>query len=117
LLRPARPNAAVIRKLASYGGWMTGTTLLAPAVTTVDRFLIGALLGPAAVSAYVIPYNLVSRVILLPASLGSATLPRFASADREEEQRLQSVTLTSLLALLTPISVIAIAALAPFLRF
>jgi O-antigen/teichoic acid export membrane protein len=117
LLRPARPNAAVIRKLASYGGWMTGTTLLAPAVTTVDRFLIGALLGPAAVSAYVIPYNLVSRVILLPASLGSATLPRFASADREEVQRLQSVTLKSLLALLTPISVIAIAALAPFLRF
>jgi O-antigen/teichoic acid export membrane protein len=117
LLKPARPSAPLIRSLATYGGWMTGTTLLSPVVTMVDRFLIGALLGPAAVSAYVIPYNLVSRVILLPSSLGSATLPRFAGADRAEEQRLQSVTIKSLIALLTPISVVAIAALAPFLRF
>ena len=117
LVKPVRPSTGVIRELATYGGWMTGTTLLAPVVNVVDRFIIGALLGPAAVSAYVIPYNLVSRVVLLPASLHSAVLPRFAAADREEERRLQTITLKALIAVLTPVSVIAIAALAPFLRF
>lgn len=117
LRRPDRPKSALIRKLAAYGGWMSGTTLIAPAVMTFDRFLIGALLGPAAVSVYVIPYTLMSRIVLLPASLSSATLPRFASAEPAEVQGLQSASVTTLVAILTPLSVIAVAALAPFLRW
>jgi O-antigen/teichoic acid export membrane protein len=115
LLAPGRPTGQLLRSLGSYGGWMTGTALLSPVVTLVDRFLIGALVGPAAVSAYVIPYNLVSRILMLPASLSSAILPRFAASEREEEQRLQTVAITTLVALLTPLAVVATARLAPFL--
>jgi O-antigen/teichoic acid export membrane protein len=115
LLAPGRPTGQLLRSLGSYGGWMTGTALLSPVVTLVDRFLIGALVGPAAVSAYVIPYNLVSRILMLPASLSSAILPRFAASEREEEQRLQTVAITTLVALLTPLAVVATASLAPFL--
>ena len=116
LFRPRPPRMALVRQLASYGGWMSATALLAPAVTVFDRFLIGALKGPAAVSAYVIPYNLVSRVAMLPTSLSNATLPRFARADEAESGRLQDLSILSLLAVLTPISVFGIGTVGPFLR-
>lgn len=105
------------KTLLGYGGWMSATALVAPLVMLVDRFLIGALRGPVAVAAYVLPYSLVQQLIFLPASLSSAILPRIAALPSEDEVRvLQSKSLNWLNGLLTPLTVVAIALAAPFFR-
>jgi O-antigen/teichoic acid export membrane protein len=112
---PARPKRTTLQQLSAYGRWATATSILVPAVMWVDRFFIGSIKGPAAVTAYVLPYNLVQRLAVFASSLSSAALPRLAASDREEEARLQDRALEALTALLTPLAIAGTALLGPFL--
>jgi O-antigen/teichoic acid export membrane protein len=113
--RPSVSRSA-IGKLFSYGSWMTLLSLLTPIVMLSDRLAIGSRLGSAAVPIYVVPYNLVSRVVALPASLSSASLPKLAAAKADEEQALLTLGLQLLLASLAPICVIGNLLIGPFLH-
>lgn len=113
--RPARPKRSHVKDLFGFGAWMSGTALIAPMVLMLDRFVIGALRGPRAVAAYVLPYNLVQQLVLLPASLTTAVMPRLAALPDAEVQQLQSSSLTWLNSVLTPLSILAIAVVGPFL--
>ena len=113
----AAPTRGDVKALLGYGAWTSGTALIAPLVLLLDRFIIGALRGPAAVAAYVLPYNLVQRLIYVPASLSSALFPRLGPLREEDVRQLQSQSLAWLNGLLTPMSVAAIALAAPFFHF
>jgi O-antigen/teichoic acid export membrane protein len=114
-----RPSASrrVIRKLFGYGGWMTLISLLVPITMLSDRFVIGSRLGSAAVSVYVVPYNLVSRIIALPSSLSSASLPKLAGASGERERLILTEGLRMLLAALMPLCVGGNLIMGAFLHF
>jgi O-antigen/teichoic acid export membrane protein len=114
--RPHRPVPRLMRQLVSFGGWVTITSLLVPIVVTMDRFVIGALIGPAAVSIYSIPFNLISRINILPVSLAGALFPRFAAAEGSDAADLQAEGVSALVSILTPASILMIAALGPFLH-
>jgi len=106
-----------VSALMGYGAWMSATALIAPFLILFDRFVIGALRGPTAVAVYVLAFNLLQGLLLLPASLSSAMLPRLAPLTREDDVRqLQSSWLTWLNGLLTPGVVMAIALSGPFFR-
>lgn len=115
LQTPTRPNRQTVEQLTGYGRWATATSVLVPAVMWVDRFFIGSMRGPAAVTSYVLPYNLVQRLVIFASSLSSAALPRLAGSDLDEQARLQDRTLEALVALLTPLGIVGAALLAPFL--
>jgi O-antigen/teichoic acid export membrane protein len=111
------PKRETVNSLLDFGLWMSLTRILAPLVTLVDRFLIGALRGPVAVSAYVLPYGLALRLVMLPGSLYNATLPRFAAFNNpDDERKLQSESIELLNGILTPAGVFGIALMGPFLR-
>lgn len=114
LRAPTRPKMPDIKALLGYGAWMSGTALIGPIVLLIDRFVIGALRGPAAVAVYVLPYNLVQQMVLLPASLTSAVQPRLALLPQEEVQQLQSSSIMWLNGLITPASIVAIVLAGPF---
>jgi O-antigen/teichoic acid export membrane protein len=116
LRRLRRPEPQLMRRLAAFGGWVTITSLIVPIVATLDRFLIGGMLGAAAVSIYAIPYNLVSRIGIVPTSLASALFPRFAGAAGAEADDLLAEGAAALVSLLTPLAILIIAALGPFLH-
>lgn len=116
LRRPLGMTAGLARRLISYGGWMTLVAFLAPVVMLIDRFVIGSLIGPAAVSVYVIAYNLVSRIVMIPASLHAAVLPRLAAVDYREQERLKDISLGTLVASMTPVCVAGCILLPPFLH-
>lgn len=114
LKRPKRTRPSDVQLVLGYGAWMSATAFIMPLVMLLDRFVIGTLRGPAAVAAYVLPHNLVQQLVLLPASLTSAVLPRLAPLSDNEVLQLQSSSLLWLNGMLTPISVVAIALAAPF---
>lgn len=69
-----------IMSLMSFGGWMTVTNLIGPLMTYMDRFVIGSALTLSAVAYYVTPYEVVTRLLAIPAALVAVLFPAFAAA-------------------------------------
>ena len=61
------------------GGWMAASTVVAALIIYLDRFAIGALLTMSALAFYVTPFEVVSRLSIIPGAVGGALLPAFAS--------------------------------------
>lgn len=68
-----------LRALMRFGGWLTVSTVVGPIFLYADRFLIGSVLGVSAVSYYAIPYDIVTRLWIVPASLAMSLFPAFSS--------------------------------------
>lgn len=100
-----------------YGGWVTVTGIIGPVLTTLDRFLIGSIVGPPAVTYYSVPFSLVSQATILPNSLSSALFPRFSAVPKEECHRLMSEGLLTLSVILTPLLVAGILIMENFLTW
>lgn len=67
------------RDLLVASGWLTVAAVANPLVAVVDRLLIGAVASAGAVTQYVTPLELVTKLALLPASLASALLPQWVA--------------------------------------
>ena len=114
---PSRFGSEDVKGLLGYGAWMSATALVAPILLLADRFVVGSIGGPTAVAVYVLAFYVLQGMLLVPASLTSAMLPRLASLTREEDvHKLQSSWLTWLNGILTPLVIVAIAFSAPFFR-
>jgi O-antigen/teichoic acid export membrane protein len=112
-----RPRFALnqVKPLLHYGGWITVTGLISPLLTVFDRFLIGAKVGMVAVTTYTVPYKLVMSFSILPGSLQTALFPRFAMVDSAEAKALAARAVLSLGAIMTPIVVMGLLLIKPFL--
>jgi O-antigen/teichoic acid export membrane protein len=77
-----------IRPLLSYGGWLTVTNIIGPLMTYLDRFFIGTMLGLTAVAYYVTPYEVLSRLQILPQALMGVLFPAMATAHSGDRKRL-----------------------------
>jgi O-antigen/teichoic acid export membrane protein len=69
-----------LREMLAFGSWITVSSVVSPFMVTMDRFVVGAMLSVAAVSVYVTPFELASRVLILPAAFSAVLFPRFAAA-------------------------------------
>lgn len=116
ILPPAPALPGEMHGLFRFGGWLTVSNIIAPVLTMWDRFLIGAVVGAAAVTIYVVPFNLVSQISLLPFSLTSAMYPLLASGSSDDRHRIARKALASLSLVITPAVLLALVAVEPFLR-
>jgi O-antigen/teichoic acid export membrane protein len=57
---------------------MTAGSMLAPLMMTADRFLIAGMLSVAAVGYYTAPYEVVTKLGLIPGAVSAAVFPAFA---------------------------------------
>ncbi|HWL30191.1 MAG TPA: flippase [Burkholderiaceae bacterium] len=67
-----------VKRLLSFGMWMTVSNIISPLMVTADRFLIAAVLGAGAVAYYTVPFEILVRVLVIPGALTSALFPRIA---------------------------------------
>jgi O-antigen/teichoic acid export membrane protein len=72
----SRWSTPIARTLASFGGWTQVTYVVSPLMATLDRFVVGAVLGIAVVTYYAAPQELVTKMWLFT----FAVLPVFFSA-------------------------------------
>ncbi|NOY71291.1 MAG: oligosaccharide flippase family protein, partial [Gammaproteobacteria bacterium] len=95
----------MFKPLISFGGWMTVSNIISPLMVYLDRFLIGAVLTMAAVSYYATPYEVVTRLLIIPGALMSVMFPAFAtvlSHDKEYAAQLYGKTVKYIFLLLFP---------------
>ena len=64
-----------LRPLFVFGGWISVSNIVSPLLVYLDRFLLGALVGVAAVGYYTAPFDGVMRLLIIPASLMGAVYP------------------------------------------
>lgn len=80
-------DKGLIRPLLSFGGWMTAANIVGPLMVNSDRFLIGSLLSVSMVAYYTTPYDMVTKLWILPGALIGVLLPAFSTTfanDREQ---------------------------------
>ena len=78
---------ASIRPLLSFGGWMTVTNVVSPLLVTLDRFLVGALVSMTAVAYYASPYEVVTKLLLVPGALMGVMFPAFSTGYVQDPKR------------------------------
>lgn len=114
-LAPTRPGQGEVGLLLKFGGWTTITSIVGPLLVFWDRFAIGAVISSAAVALYVVPFNLVSQLQLLPSALSTALFPRLAAASPAEARQLSLESIEILAFILTPITLVILMVTGPFL--
>ena len=75
-----RFDSACLAALLGFGAWITVSNLITPLMVYLDRFLIGALISMAALTAYSVPMEIVSKSFILPAAISGVMFPAFARA-------------------------------------
>ena len=69
-----------LRHLLGFGGWITVSNIVSPMMVYFDRFFVGALIGLSAVAYYATPYEIISRISLIPIAIADVMFPAFAMA-------------------------------------
>ncbi len=68
----------LLKPLFSFGGWMTVANLIGPMMVYLDRFVIGSIISMTAVAYYVTPYEMVTKLWILPGALVGVLFSAFA---------------------------------------
>jgi O-antigen/teichoic acid export membrane protein len=78
-LRRVAFHAESLTPLIRFGSWTTVSNVVSPLLVYLDRFLIGGMLSVAAVAFYVTPYEVVTKLLIVPAALMGVFFPAFAT--------------------------------------
>ena len=78
LLATAKLKKHHLNALLNYGLWITVTGIVGPLMVYGDRFFVSAAIGTELLPQYVIPQEGLQRLLLIPAAICGALLPRIA---------------------------------------
>jgi O-antigen/teichoic acid export membrane protein len=78
LLAHSSLRKSVAKKLVGFGGWMTVSNIVGPLMTYIDGFVISAMISASAVAIYTVPYELATKVSIIPLALIAALFPLLA---------------------------------------
>lgn len=115
--QPRTISRSAAKGLLQFGGWVTVTSVVGPMMVILDRFVIGATLGAKAVTYYTVPFQLAERTAVLSGALSAAIFPRLAAASPTQSRQLSSTAIHSLTVVMTPLVVLAVLMIEPFLQW
>jgi O-antigen/teichoic acid export membrane protein len=98
-MRRPRVEFRTLGRLLSFGGWVAVSGVVGPVLVYLDRFVIAVLLSLTAVGHYAAPYEIVTRLSIIPVSLVAALFPVF-SANHEAPRDIEALATRSLKILL-----------------
>jgi O-antigen/teichoic acid export membrane protein len=96
------------REMLGYGAWLTVSNVVGPLMVYVDRFFIAAMLAISSVAYYSAPYEVVTRLWLVPAALTSVLFPALAAASPERLAALYRTGVKAVWIAVFPIALVAI---------
>ncbi len=93
-LAKPRFSRGEIGPLLRFGGWMTITNVVGPIMDNMDRFILGALRSVSLVPFYATPYDVVTRIWLIPNALTGVLFPAFSTALAGDPRRAANLFVT-----------------------
>lgn len=103
---PHTGGTVSMRFMFRVGGWMTVSNIAGPLMDTADRFIVGSLLSVAAVSYYTAPFDVVTKLLIIPTALAAVVFPAFATSFTKAPEvaaRLVTRSISLTFGLLSPI--------------
>jgi O-antigen/teichoic acid export membrane protein len=102
-------DRSAVMPLLRFGTWISVSNIVGPLMVSVDRFVIGGMISVSAVAYYTAPYEVVTKLWMIPAAFTGVLFPAFAAAwtqdaDRAAHLLRQGVKYTFLL--LFPVSLV-----------
>lgn len=68
-------STSIAKSLFSFGGWITVSSVVSPILLQADRFMIASVLSAAAVTIYVLPYEVVIQSLILVGAISTVIFP------------------------------------------
>jgi len=110
------PQGAAAREMLGYGAWLTVSNVVGPLMVYIDRFIIAGLLAVSWVAYYSAPYEVVTRLWLIPAALTGVLFPAMAAASPERLAALYRTGTKAVLITVFPLALLATLFAADWLR-
>jgi len=88
LKRPTGIAPSHLKSLLHFGGWLTVTNITGPLMVYFDRFFVGAFVSLTSVAYYVTPFDVLSRMQILPQAIMGVLFPAFSSTIANNRARL-----------------------------
>jgi O-antigen/teichoic acid export membrane protein len=110
---------AAVGPLLTFGGWMTVSNVIAPVMVSMDRFFVGALVSLPAVAFYATPYEVVIKLLLIPAALAGVFFPAFSTtlvSDPLRARTLYGASIWKLTLVMAPLTLAVMVLAKPGLR-
>jgi len=106
--------------LLHFGGWMTISNLISPILTFADRFAIGLGQHSTSLAYYTTPFEVVTRLLIVPGAVTTTLFPSLARWGRENpalavDGMLRGMALN--MVIMAPMVLVLEAASSPFLEF
>lgn len=79
-IRTTFKNKKHVKKILTFGGWITVSNIISPLMTYFDRFVIGVLLTMTAVTYYTTPFDIVTRLWIIPEAIIGVLFPALTTA-------------------------------------
>jgi len=111
-------DAGVLAPLLRFSGWLAVSSVIGPVMIYFDRFLIGNLISLEAVTYYTTPYDVVTRLLIIPSAFLGVLFPAMATAmaaERAHGARLVMRGVNSVLVALAPAALILLPFASPLL--
>lgn len=80
-----------VASLLGFGAWLTVSNVVGPLMVYFDRFVIGATLAVSSVAYYAAPYEVVTRLWLIPAALTAVVFPSLSAYLKESPAKAKDV--------------------------
>jgi O-antigen/teichoic acid export membrane protein len=77
--------------LLSFGSWITLSNVIGPILQYLDRFIIGAVLTVGVVAYYTAPFDVISRLWIIPGSIVMTIFPAFSTLGATKKEDLRNI--------------------------
>jgi len=84
-------DLSLVKPIIKLSSWMTVSNLAGPLIIYLDRFLIGILISAEAITYYATPYEVMTKLLLIPAAIIGVLFPAFSAtyhSDRTFSEKL-----------------------------
>lgn len=88
-------NFNSIRPLLKFGFWISIANLIGPLLLYSDRVFLGMLVSAVAITYYSTPYEVISKLLIIPSALVSVLLPVFSANFYTDSQKTKQLFITS----------------------
>ena len=79
-------DKSLFKPLLQFGGWLTVSNIVAPVMLYLDRFLLGSLVTLSAVAYYTTPFEVVTKLLIIPAAVMGVMFPAFSASFHENRK-------------------------------
>ena len=103
--RISYPSKELAKKILHYGKWVAISNFLSPIMVYGDRFFITSIIGPSSLQLYVVPQELIQRILILPSSISNSLLPKLSYQTNKESSYRNYKTIERVIGVIIIISI------------